>query len=124
MQTLDDPSRLNGTQRAVQAMAGRASMHAMLQILTILVVDARLLGNLQTNGGEGGTVSLVLLGVSAALKVYLGWLAWSHAGLALREAREHNENIYSRNARGARGVTLICGAVTVGILWLGVRLAL
>ena len=46
--TVDDPTRLTAVELAVQALAGRASIFAMLNILTILVVDAKILDPRQT----------------------------------------------------------------------------
>src|ERR1019366_6641731 len=62
--TIDDPTRLNAVEQAIQRVSGRASIYAMLNILTILVVDAKILGSLQGQArGSGMTQFGLLLGV-------------------------------------------------------------
>lgn len=120
--TADDPSRLNTVQRAVQLMAGRASIYAMLQILTILLLDAKILGSLQgREPGTGQTQFYLLLG-SLVLKVFLAQRTLHHAGVASLEAGRNGEAVYVRNALGARIVTGICAVVSMGIIIFAGRL--
>ena len=80
--TVDDPTVLTPQQREVQRLAGRASIYAMLQILTILLLDAKILGTLQGRAaGEGRTQFIFLLG-SLALKIFLAERTLKHASTA------------------------------------------
>ncbi len=121
--TIDDPSVLTPEERDVQVRAGRASMYAMLNILVILILDARFLGSLQ-EADAGSRTRLVYLGllvVDVAAKAALSVLTF-------RTAREV-ENLGSRvvyvaNARGAKVATFVCAVVSACIVALGARLAL
>lgn len=120
--TVDDPTRLSKVQRVVQLMAGQASIYALLQILTILIADAKILGSLQGRAaGEGHTQFYFLLG-SLALKVFLAERTLHHARAASLEAKTNGETVYVRNAVGARVVTAICALVSIGILVFAARL--
>lgn len=119
--TLDDPTRLTPIQRAVQVLSGRASIYAMLQILTILIADARFLGALQGRApGEGKTQFALLLG-SFAFKLFLAQQTLFHASKAYQEATPNGETVYVRNARGARIVTGICFVASLAILIFAAR---
>ena len=121
--TPDDPSRLNPIQRAVQQIAGRASTYAMLNILVILLLDAKILGTLQGKvEGTGQTQFMFLLG-SAALKIFLTRLTVKHARLASIEAQPADETVYLGNARGAKIATIICALVSAAILVFGYKQA-
>jgi PAT family beta-lactamase induction signal transducer AmpG len=121
--TVDDPSQLNPVQRAVQVIAGRASIYAMLNILVILLLDAKILGTLQGRAeGTGQTQFMFLLG-SAALKIFLTMLTFKHAQLASLEAQPSGETAYLGNARGAKIATVICAVVSIAILVFGYKQA-
>jgi PAT family beta-lactamase induction signal transducer AmpG len=123
--TPDDPSLLSPEQREVQVRAGRASLFAMLNILTILLVDAKLLGLLREADTELRTRSLylaLLLG-NAAAKIFLGVRAFAFAKAAESEAARIGGSVYASNARGAKVATVICGIVTLAVLMLGTKLA-
>jgi MFS transporter, PAT family, beta-lactamase induction signal transducer AmpG len=120
--TPDDPSLLSPAQREVQVLAGRASIYAMLHILAILLIDAKILGTLQgRTQGEGATQFWFLCG-SVVLKLFLTQRTFALAGRA-KEAAGSGEHIYVRNARGAKNATLICLVVSAAILAFGARMA-
>ena len=99
-------------------------MYALLQLLVILIVDTRILGELQaaTDGRSGQ--SLTLLGVSAAFKLWLSWLAWKWARAARRApAGGFDVAPYQGNARGAMVATGLACVASVGVLLMGLRLA-
>jgi PAT family beta-lactamase induction signal transducer AmpG len=121
--TVDDPTRLNPVERAVQLIAGRASIYAMLNILVILLLDAKILGSLQGKLQGTGQIQFALLVASAALKLFLGLLTFKHAQLASTEASAHGEAVYISNARGAEIATVICALVSVAILAFGYKQA-
>ena len=114
--TRDDPSRLTAVERQVQAIAGRASMFAMLGILTLLIVDAKVLGSLQgTEPGSGLTQLLLLL----ALLMPKAFFAARTFGLAAEAARVGGstaETHYLGNAQGAKIATLISAAASLAVL--------
>ena len=121
--TVDDPTRLTSVERAVQLLAGRASIFAMLNILTILLVDAKILGSLQGQAaGTGRTQFILLLGVAAA-KIFFGWRTFQLAGEAAAAAGATGEKAYLGNARGAKIATLVCGAATLAVLAFAARMA-
>lgn len=121
--TADDPTRLQPAQRNVQVIAGRASLFAMLTILTILLVDAKILGTLQGHAaGSGMTQFVWLLGV-AAVKLFFSGRTFQLAGEAAEAARLTGEKVYLGNARGAKIATLVCGIVSVAVLAFGARMA-
>ncbi|WP_438481938.1 hypothetical protein [Oleiharenicola lentus] len=117
--TPDDPTRLDTGARRVQLIAGRASVYAMLNILAILLIDAKALGEMQS--GKVTWMPMTFLVANAALKLFLSVRAWQLASSAEREAALVQDDVYRRNARGAKIVTVICGAVTVLVLVLGVK---
>lgn len=123
--TEDDPQHVSGILRKVQLLAGKTSMFAMLNILTILVVDAKILGSLQGKAaGESQTQVMMLLG-SALLKIFLALqtfkLARQSATAAVGE--EAAAMPYLKNARGALIATWICAAVSVAVLVFAFRIA-
>ena len=122
--TVDDPTRLSAVEQSVQKLAGRASIYAMLNILVILILDAKILGSLQgAPAGTGRTQFLLLLG-SAALKGFLAWRTFGHAATAATVAGPAGERNYLGNARGAKIATLICGFVSLLVLAFAARHAL
>jgi PAT family beta-lactamase induction signal transducer AmpG len=140
--TVDDPTRLSIGERTLQLLAGRASIYAMLNILTILVIDMNLVGYLidtATGNRENwgfftrlfthifGPSALMaffgLLVVSAFLKICFSVRTFRIAGLATKEAAQHAEENYSANARGAKIATFMCAAATMAVLAFGVHMA-
>lgn len=121
--TADDPTRLDDRQQQVQRLAGRASIHAMLHILAILVLDARLLGELQGRGDGGGGALFALLAANAALKLWLSVQALHHARQAQALASAAGGSPYAGNARGAVLATGLAALAGVAVLALGWRLA-
>ena len=117
--TVDDPTRLSSQEIEVQRLAGRASMHAMLIAILILMVDPQILGSLQGGTARGGWVALGLLALVAAAKLGLATRALRAAAAALRQASLSGETAYASNARGARLAVLLCGAASVAILLFG-----
>jgi PAT family beta-lactamase induction signal transducer AmpG len=122
--TVDDPARLTDAERAVQTIAGRASIYAMLHILAILLLDARFLGSLQGRAAHTGLVPFLWLLASAALKIFLAQRTFACARQAATQAARTNEMVYVRNARGAKIATVICGLVGGVVLAVGAKLAL
>lgn len=120
--TADDPTRVDPAQRRVQLLAGRASIYAMLNILAILLIDAKALGSM--HGGGAGWISFGFLAANAGLKVFLSIRALRLARAAAEEAARAQETVYLQNARGARVTTWLCGAASLGILALGLKFAL
>lgn len=121
--TIDDPTRLSAVEQAVQKLSGRASIYAMLNILVILIIDAKILGSLQgATAGAGRTQFFLLLG-SAALKGFLAWQTFSGAAAAAAVAGPAGERNYLGNARGAKIATLICGFVSLLVLAFAAKLA-
>jgi len=123
--TVDDPSVLTPEQRDVQARAGRASMFAMLNILVILVLDARFVGSLREAepGSSTRFVYLALLVADAVLKVWLTVRALRAASDAESRAAKVGDVAYRGNAKGARVATWVCAAVSVAVLALAAALA-
>jgi MFS transporter, PAT family, beta-lactamase induction signal transducer AmpG len=123
MITVDDPSRLTPAQINIQHTAGRSAMFAMLMTLSFLVIDAFLLGKLQTT--EGGPapspVFFWLLVGNVALKLYLAAQSWTASTAALEEAKRHQDSTYSSNATGSRIVVILCFLVTPVVLYLGLK---
>jgi PAT family beta-lactamase induction signal transducer AmpG len=145
--TVDDPTRLGEGERAVQLIAGRASMFAILNVLSILVLDAMILGWMHGNlhGTSPGFLAEIFLslgglipGVAAGagqiffgvlvgcalLKAWLSWRAVTIAREAIAEADARGEKNYRGNARGAIVATVVCGLMTIVILYVGAKLAL
>lgn len=123
MVTVDDPTRLGAVETRVQALAGRASVYAMLNILTILILDAKILGSLQGQARGTGKVQFVMLLGVVVLKGFLALRTYGVAGEAARIAEPAGEINYLGNARGAKVATLICAAVTAGVLAFSARMA-
>jgi PAT family beta-lactamase induction signal transducer AmpG len=123
MVTIDDPTRLSAPEKAVQALAGRASVYAMLNILTILILDAKILGSLQGQAAGAGKVQFALLLGVVGLKGFFAWRTYGLAAEAAEAAGASKERNYLGNARGAKIATLICAAVTLCILAFGARMA-
>jgi len=121
--TVDDPTRLTPAQRAVQTIAGRASIYAMANILVILIFDSKVLGSLQDREPGAGTIPFALLLASAAGKLFLTRRVFRVAREAMAAADAAGDDIYRRNATGAKVATAICAVVSAGVLVLGVRLA-
>jgi PAT family beta-lactamase induction signal transducer AmpG len=123
MVTVDDPTRLGEDEKRIQALAGRASIYAMLNILTTLIVDARILGTLQGQAAHTGmTQFLLLLGV-VVLKGFFAMRTFGLAAEAARAAAASGEAHYVGNAKGAKVATLICAAVTLCILLFAAHMA-
>lgn len=112
--TTDDPSRLDEVARRVQVLAGRASVHAMLNILAILLIDAKALAAL--GSPDHGWIPAGALAASAGLKLYFSVRAWQAAQAAEAAAAATRESVYLTNARGAKVVTALCGVVSGAIL--------
>jgi MFS transporter, PAT family, beta-lactamase induction signal transducer AmpG len=121
--TADDATQLTLRQRRVQRFAARASIHAMLQLLTILVVDTRMLGQIQESAGGGGAGPLATLALSTLFKLWLCRQAWRWARLAMRAGGGPDVDPYRRNARGALAASAVSLAATVAVLLVGWRLA-
>ncbi|MBK9992292.1 MAG: MFS transporter [Verrucomicrobia bacterium] len=121
--TPDDPSRLTDAEQTVQRSAGRASTYAMLNILMLLLADAKILGSLQGKPEGAGQIQFGFLLASAALKIYLTMLTLKHAKIAAAQAQPIGETSYLGNARGAKVATIICALVTVAVLTFGYRQA-
>jgi PAT family beta-lactamase induction signal transducer AmpG len=121
--TPDDPTRLSPAEQTVQRMAGRASIYAMLNILTLLVIDAKILGSLQGRAaGTGLTQFVLLLGV-AAVKGFFTLRTFRLASETAAAAGPTGERNYSGNARAAKVATLLCAGATLAILVFGARMA-
>ncbi|HXQ82035.1 MAG TPA: MFS transporter [Opitutaceae bacterium] len=123
MVTIDDPTRLGAAERTVQALAGRASIYAMLSILAILILDAKILGSLQGRSAGNGKIQFALLLGVVLLKGYFAWRTYSLASEAAAIAGPAAEANYLGNARGAKIATLICAVVTVCVLAFAARMA-
>jgi len=121
--TVDDPTRLTAVEHAIQRIAGRASIFAMLNILTILIFDAKILGSLQGLArGTGRTQFVLLLGV-LAVKGFFTWRTFALARNAAALALPTGEKNYTGNARGAKIATLICAAASLAIMAFGAHMA-
>lgn len=121
--TIDDPTRLSPAERTVQVLAGRASMYAMLNVLVILLLDAKILGSLEGRPDGAGKTQFFLLLASAGLKLFLAQRTFSIARVAAEESVRSMETVYRKNARGARIATVICGLVSVLVLVFAGRIA-
>ena len=120
--TSDDLTRFGDTERRVQVLAGRASIYAMLNVLTILLIDTRALGTLQSEGP--GWIPLSVLVASVGLKLYFTHRTYRIAGSAENETDHAQGCVYLGNARGAKAVTIICGAASCAVLVLAAKLTL
>ncbi|MBE2214254.1 MAG: hypothetical protein IAE82_10320 [Opitutaceae bacterium] len=135
--TIDDPTRLTEAERQVQAIAGRASIYAMLNILTLLIVDAWALGQLRGLHGVAETTffgialsasamrifALAVLGLSFAFKVQFSLKTFRFAAQAAAAAAPTGEKAYLGNARGAKITTILCGLVSAIVLVVAYLLA-
>ncbi|MEO7597575.1 MAG: MFS transporter [Opitutus sp.] len=121
--TPDDPTRLTVGERASQSLAGRASIYAMLTILVILLVDAKILGSLQGRVEGSGQTQFILLVVSAALKMFLAFRGFQSAAQTAAQSALSGDTVYLRNARGAKVAIVICGIATVVVLGFAAKLA-
>ncbi len=121
--TADDPDLLTESQRKVQLLAGRASIYAMLNILTLLLADAKILGTLQGKAVGTGLPQLLWLLGTAALKVFFAMRTFQLAHAAAEEAGRGGDTVYLRNARGAKITTGVCGIVTLLVLAFAARMA-
>jgi PAT family beta-lactamase induction signal transducer AmpG len=122
--TPDDPTRLSEAEQQVQRTAGRASVYAMINILAILILDAKFLGSLQGRAPGTGQIAFGLLSACAVLKIFLSLRTCKFADQAIAESVACPDNAYLANARGARIATWICAVVTVIILFAGYKLGL
>jgi PAT family beta-lactamase induction signal transducer AmpG len=122
--TPDDPTRLSEAEQVVQRTAGRASVYAMINILTILILDAKILGSLQGKAAGNGRIEFGLLAACAVLKLFFSLRTFKFANQALAESAACPGNAYLANARGAKIATWICAVVTVIILFTGYKLGI
>jgi hypothetical protein len=95
----------------------------MLNILTILIVDAKILGSLQGQAAGTGRTQFVLLVGVLAFKAFLSWRTFALAGQTVAIARPAGEKNYLGNARGAKIATLVCAAGSIAILAFGAHMA-
>ena len=123
MVTVDDPTRLTEVERKVQALSGRASIFAMLNILTILIVDAKILGTLQGQPSGSGKTQFMLLLAVMVVKIFFAWRTFSLASAAAEIAGPAGEKNYLGNARGAKIATIVCFLVSAAVLVFGARMA-
>jgi PAT family beta-lactamase induction signal transducer AmpG len=100
----------------VQLLVGRASIYAMLNVLVILLVDAKILGSLQGRAEGTGSTQIYLLVASAVLKIFLAVRTFQFAAKAAEESSRTGDVAYVRNARGAKIATLCCALATVLVL--------
>ncbi len=122
--TPDDPTRLSQAEMQVQRTAGRASVYAMINILAILILDAKFLGSLQGKAAGTGQVEFGLLVACAALKIFLSWRTFQIANQCVAESASCPGNAYLANARGAKIATWICAIVTAIVLFAGYKLGM
>jgi PAT family beta-lactamase induction signal transducer AmpG len=122
--TADDHTQLTPAQLRVQSMAGRASIYAMLTLLTLLIADANILGTLQGKHGGAAKWQFWALIASALLKTFFAIKALGGAAEATAVAATTGEKIYVRNARGARITTYLCALASVAVLAFGAHVAL
>ncbi|WP_310386798.1 MFS transporter [Roseateles sp.] len=114
--TVDDPTRLSAVELKVQAIAGRASMFAMLGILMILIADAAVLGSLQGRAPGSGLTQLLLLVALLLPKALLARRTFALAAQAALVAGPAGERHYLGNAKGAKIATWISAAVSLAVL--------
>ena len=114
--TPDDPSELTAGAREVQVLAGRASIYAMLGVLTVLLIDAKILGSLEGGAAGGGRVQFYLLLGSAVLKLFLAQRTYRYAREASTVAVRVEDTVYWRNGRGALIATALVAIVSVLVL--------
>jgi PAT family beta-lactamase induction signal transducer AmpG len=123
--TVDDPSRLSDAQREVQRVAGRASLFATLTILVVLVIDARLLGDIQQAKDGDSSKLYYFVGVLAALglKAFLAQRTFTAAKQAYDLAAKIGDAVYVKNAKGAKIATSIALFGSLAVLYVAIRLA-
>ena len=121
--TPDDPTRLSVAEQRVQRIAGKASAYAMVNILVLLIVDAKILGSLQGKAAGAGKTEFVLLLASAVVKILLSLRTYRLAAETAEESEACPGNAYLGNAGGAKIATLICGIVTLLVLAFGAHMA-
>ncbi len=115
--TADDPTLLSQAQQSVQRIAGRSSIYAMLNILVILIIDARILGSLQGAEPGKGMLQFSLLVASGVLKLFLTQRCFANSKTAAIQAgADSTALVYVKNGRGAKIASLICDAVSVAVL--------
>jgi PAT family beta-lactamase induction signal transducer AmpG len=95
----------------------------MLNILVMLLLDAKILGSLQGKAEGTGALQFYLLMGTASLKLLLTLKAFSLAAEAERQSERLGETAYKGNARGAKIATLVCGAVSLAVLVFAARQA-
>jgi len=147
--TPDDPTRLSAAELQVQRTAGRASVYAMINVLVILILDAKFLGWLQgvtpgavvidftiplpfvhslhiylNTGRSVGQIIFSLLSASAITKIFLSIRTFQSAQQAAVESAACPGNAYLANARGAKIATWICAVVTAVVLFTGYKLGM
>ena len=121
--TIDDPTRLNAVERTVQRIAGSASLFAMLNILMLLIVDAKILGSLQGTAAGGRRLQFAGLIGAAAVKLYLTRRTFVLAAAAREAASQEGEVNYLKNARGAIIATMTCAVASAAVLLFGAKFA-
>lgn len=125
--TVDDPSRLSEEQQEVQRIAGRASLFATLAILTVLVLDAWLLGKMRLAHVDASQTAVIyLVGIVGALvlKGFLTLRTFGAARLANERAQRIGGSVYAGNAKGARIAASLALAGGVIVLFVGSSMAL
>ena len=114
--TVDDPTRLSVVEQTVQRLSGRASIYAMANIFTLLVVNTKILGTLHgLTPGSGKSQFFGLLGV-LALQSFLAQRSIAIANEAIAVAGPAGEHHYCGNARGAKIATYLCIGVSLATL--------
>jgi len=146
--TPDDPTRLCTAEQQVQRIAGKASSYAMINVLVLLIADAKLLGWLQgatrdnvvidfvihlpfvnsphvhfNTGLSIGQIVFILLSVFAALKLFLSVRTFKVAEQTAAESANCPDNAYLGNAQGAKIATIICALISISILVFGYKQA-
>jgi PAT family beta-lactamase induction signal transducer AmpG len=96
----------------------------MINILAILILDAKFLGSLQGKAAGNGQIEFGLLVACAALKLFLSLRTFKFANQAVAESAACPGTAYLGNARGAKIATWICAVVTVVVLFTGYKLGL
>jgi MFS transporter, PAT family, beta-lactamase induction signal transducer AmpG len=116
--SVDDESRLNADDRAIQRSMGRSSIYAMCALLFILILDVQFLGMLDgARRSSWIAVILVMMGAGAVVKGVLAWEAVRTARQALVDSRRRNAGEpYRGNGIGAMIAAGISVALTVALL--------
>jgi len=121
--TSDDPTRLSPAEQRVQKLAGVASIYAMLNIITMLTLDAWVLGTLQGHDAGSSKWQFWALVGSGVLKLGLSLKTFSAAADAADAGAATGGSAYVANARGAKITTYLCAAVSLGVLAFGAHMA-